>query len=103
MLGAVHEVLFADPAVTRIVAEPDVRNLRIFRRLLPLGYELGPVVQLPGKTARLVFLDREAYVEDEPPREAHRAPLRWHRALAAAAILQRRVAYKLGRLTGRAG
>jgi len=101
MLRAVHETLFEDPAVTRIVAEPDVRNLRIYRRLLPLGYSLGPVVQLRSKTSRLVFLERDAYRGDDPPDDPRPASLRWHRALGAAHILQRRVAYKLSRVTGR--
>ncbi len=103
MLRAMHEVLFADPRVKRIVAEPDVRNLPIYRRLLQLGYVLGPIVQLPSKTSRLVFLNRERYRDDAPLAGAQHAPLRWHRALGAAHIFRRRVAYKLARVTGRSG
>lgn len=49
------EVL-ADPAVQRIVVEPDVRNERSIARFLREGFEPGPVVDLGHKTARLAFL-----------------------------------------------
>ncbi|CUR55343.1 putative Peptidase S45 penicillin amidase [metagenome] len=57
--------VFADPAVRRIVLEPDVDNEKSLALLLRLGAELGPVVEippplpdLPVKTAQLAFLLR---------------------------------------------
>ncbi|MCX4751587.1 acetyltransferase [Kitasatospora sp. NBC_01287] len=52
--------VLADPAVRRLVAEPDARNEKSIARLLRTGFELGPEIQLPEKRARLVFLTREA-------------------------------------------
>ncbi len=101
MLQAVHEVLFANPKTKRIVAEPDVRNLPIYRRLLRLGYVLGPIIQLPSKTSRLVFLERGCYLEPAVQVPARRVGLRWHRTLGAAHIFHRRVRDKLDRLMGR--
>ncbi|WP_243635608.1 GNAT family N-acetyltransferase [Kocuria tytonicola] len=40
----------------RIVAEPDVSNERALSRAVAMGFELGPAVELPGKTGRLAFL-----------------------------------------------
>ena len=40
----------------RIVAEPDVSNDRALTRLEATGFELGPAIDLPGKTGRLAFL-----------------------------------------------
>lgn len=53
--------LFADPAVRRIVAEPDDRNAKAVALVERLGFELGPVVTLSTKPARLAFWTREAY------------------------------------------
>ena len=52
---------FADPAVRRLVAEPDARNAKIIDRLRGQGFELGPVVELSTKPAQLAFLTRTAY------------------------------------------
>jgi penicillin G amidase len=49
---------FADPRVVRIVMEPDVRNEKSVGLLRRLGATLGPVVELPGKTAQFAFLER---------------------------------------------
>lgn len=55
--GIVRWILgFAD--VTRIVVEPDHRNTRAIDRLTGLGFEAGPLVQLPEKVGQLAFLDR---------------------------------------------
>ncbi|MEU8459961.1 GNAT family N-acetyltransferase [Streptomyces sp. NPDC029003] len=58
--------LFRDPAVRRLVAEPDARNAKGIERLVRTGFELGPEVELPeidlpeiylpAKPARLAFL-----------------------------------------------
>jgi penicillin amidase len=52
---------FADPQVRRVIAEPDVRNARSLALVDRLGFELGPVIRLSMKPARLVFLTRDAY------------------------------------------
>ncbi|UMG93802.1 GNAT family N-acetyltransferase [Nocardioides sp. TF02-7] len=55
---------FADPAVRRLVAEPDVRNAKSVALMQRVGFRLGPVVPdlpMPGggtKPAQLAFLER---------------------------------------------
>ncbi|WP_395244976.1 GNAT family N-acetyltransferase [Agromyces sp. MMS24-K17] len=53
--------LFADPAVRRIVVEPDVGNDRAVALMTRLGFVPGPVIDLGHKRARLAFLDRERF------------------------------------------
>lgn len=55
------ERVFADPQVQRVVVEPDARNDKAVARMLRLGFEPGPVVELSTKPAHLAFLTREAY------------------------------------------
>jgi RimJ/RimL family protein N-acetyltransferase len=55
-----HQV-FADPAVRRVVAEPDDRNAKAVALVQRIGFELGPVVELSTKPARLAFWSRETY------------------------------------------
>lgn len=52
--------VFADPAVRRVVVEPDVLNERSLARFAREGFVLGPVVDLGHKTAQLAFLPRPA-------------------------------------------
>lgn len=59
--GFVLASAFADPAVDRIVVEPDARNEPAVALATRLGFELGPVVELSTKPARLAFLTRAAY------------------------------------------
>jgi penicillin amidase len=59
--GVLAGWMFADPAVRRVVGEPDARNDAALARLERSGFELGPVVDKPEKRARLVFLDRSRY------------------------------------------
>lgn len=54
------EFLFADPATRRVIAEPDAANWRAVQRMQRSGFELGPQIRLPHKTAQLAFLTREA-------------------------------------------
>lgn len=61
LVRAVVGRLLADPATTRLVMEPDVRNAASLALLDRLGASLGPVVRLPGKTARFAFLERPAH------------------------------------------
>jgi penicillin amidase len=55
---------FADPAVQRLVVEPDVRNEKSVALVERIGFELGPVVDdlpTPGgctKPAQFAFLER---------------------------------------------
>lgn len=52
-------VVMADPAVQRIVAEPDVRNAASIARAERTGLRRGDVVELPDKTAQLAFVTRD--------------------------------------------
>ncbi len=60
LLGALVAFVFADPEHRRIVAEPDARNDKALARLRRTGFVDGPLVDLPDKRARLMFLDRPA-------------------------------------------
>lgn len=51
VLAAVPEIL---PRCGRLVAEPDVRNIRSHRAFSDAGFEAIGTVQLPGKTVRLM-------------------------------------------------
>ena len=57
--------MFADPAIDRIVVEPDARNSKAVRRLEATCFELGPKVQLAEKEAQLAFLTRERFERTE--------------------------------------
>ncbi|GGO27276.1 GNAT family N-acetyltransferase [Micromonospora parathelypteridis] len=58
LFGAILDFVLADPGRLRVVMEPDARNDRAIRRLLRTGFRLGPLIDLPDKGARLLFLDR---------------------------------------------
>ncbi|MDO4918465.1 GNAT family N-acetyltransferase [Kocuria sp.] len=53
---AVLEQVARHGTTWRIVAEPDVSNDRALERAAATGFELGPAIELPGKTGRLAFL-----------------------------------------------
>lgn len=53
VFAAVMEHCFADPAVQRVVVEPDVRNERIAVLNEEAGFVVERVVDLPGKQAAL--------------------------------------------------
>lgn len=57
ILTAAMAALLTDPAIRRIVLEPDAANESSIELLTRLGATLGPVVELPGKTAQFAFLD----------------------------------------------
>lgn len=52
---------FADPAVQRLVGEPDAANRAILERLRQTGFELGEQVRIGDKDARMVYLTRERF------------------------------------------
>jgi penicillin amidase len=59
LISAFLTFVLADPAVRRIVVEPDVRNHKAISRMISLGFVMGQEVELPEKRARLGFLSRE--------------------------------------------
>lgn len=61
LMGAALDALFEPPAARRVVIEPDARNERAVARAVRLGFEPGPVVDLPHKRAQLAFLTRERW------------------------------------------
>jgi len=61
LVNTLVEYLFTDPAIDRIVVEPDIRNDKALRRMLATGFEAGPVITLAEKEAQLAFLKREVF------------------------------------------
>ncbi|MFF0568409.1 GNAT family N-acetyltransferase [Streptomyces sp. NPDC004041] len=60
LLAAFIGYVFSDPAHLRVVVEPDARNDKAIARMVRVGFELGPEIRKPEKTARLAFLTRAA-------------------------------------------
>ncbi|MFF4858251.1 GNAT family N-acetyltransferase [Streptomyces rubiginosohelvolus] len=60
LLTAFISYVFSDPAHVRVVVEPDARNEKAIARMVRMGFELGPEIRKPEKTARLAFLTRAA-------------------------------------------
>ncbi|MFD3971509.1 GNAT family N-acetyltransferase [Streptomyces cyaneofuscatus] len=60
LLTAFIGYVFSDPAHLRVVVEPDARNEKALARMVRVGFELGPEIEKPEKTARLAFLTRAA-------------------------------------------
>lgn len=59
LLAAVRDGLFAaDPACTRVVAEPDVRNTASVRAFQGAGFVHRGEIELPDKTAALLIAER---------------------------------------------
>jgi len=79
----VLDFLFADPAVTRIVVEPDARNEKILALNAALGFEEIDDIELTDKTARLSFCSRTAFetsrltAAPEPLTPDHLTPEHW--------------------------
>ena len=61
LFAAVMRHLFADPDVTRVVVEPDVRNEAIRAKNVAAGFVELHEVELPTKTAMLSTCSREAF------------------------------------------
>jgi RimJ/RimL family protein N-acetyltransferase len=55
------DFLFSDPAVERIVVEPDANNDAIHRLNRRAGFRYQGNIPLPEKTASLAFCTREDY------------------------------------------
>ncbi|BBH64092.1 hypothetical protein ACTI_07770 [Actinoplanes sp. OR16] len=63
---AVMDFCFADPRVSRVVVEPDVRNEAIARKNAEAGFVEERHIQLHDKVARLSFCTRAAYEMSVP-------------------------------------
>jgi Acetyltransferase (GNAT) domain len=61
LVSALIRYMFTNPAIDRIVVEPDARNAKAVRRLETTCFELGPKIQLAEKEAQLAFLTRERF------------------------------------------
>ncbi|MEU4426549.1 GNAT family N-acetyltransferase [Actinoplanes sp. NPDC024001] len=87
VMRAVMDFCFADPRVTRVVVEPDVRNEAIERKNAEVGFVEERHVQLHDKVARLSFCTRTAY-EMSVPHLRPEAIEYAHRRLIAKAIAE---------------
>lgn len=61
VMTAVLEQLFADPAVTRVVVEPDAANHKIHTLNARLGFRKHALVRLPDKDAWLSLCTRQDF------------------------------------------
>jgi len=61
VFSTVMDFLFSDPAVARVVVEPDVRNDKIHRLNRRAGFRYQKLIELPTKTAHLAFCTRSEY------------------------------------------
>ncbi|MFC5729175.1 MULTISPECIES: GNAT family N-acetyltransferase [Nocardioides] len=81
VFGAVLAHCFEDPAVRRVVVEPDVRNAAIRAKNVAAGFTELREVPVPGKTAMLSVCTREAWETALGIRDsAHLAPALLDRA-----------------------
>lgn len=71
VITTVMEFLFADPAVSRVVVEPDVRNGAVQSLNAAVGFRIAMVVSLPDKEAMLSICTREDF---EAARQVAEAP-----------------------------
>ncbi|MEV0843552.1 GNAT family N-acetyltransferase [Actinocatenispora sera] len=70
LLAAVRDGLFAaDPACTRVVAEPDVRNTASVRAFRRAGFAHRGEIRLPDKTAALLIAERRSTPPAPAPRD----------------------------------
>lgn len=61
LVSVLLRYMFADPAIDRVIVEPDARNDKAIRRLRTTCFELGPKIQLAEKEAQLAFLTRDRF------------------------------------------
>ncbi|MEU2664817.1 GNAT family N-acetyltransferase [Micromonospora sp. NBC_01740] len=66
LLRVFLDFVFADPRHRRVVMEPDARNDKAVERLRRTGFVAGPLIDVNGKRARLLFLDRETFEAGRP-------------------------------------
>lgn len=62
VIGTVMDFLFADPAVQRVVVEPDVRNTAVHALNEAAGFRVERTVRLPEKDALLSTCTRAAHL-----------------------------------------
>lgn len=63
-LGIIRTILafhFTNPATSRIVVEPDVRNEKVHSLNRKVGFAYAGTIELEEKTAALAFVTREAF------------------------------------------
>ncbi|OEV03082.1 GNAT family N-acetyltransferase [Streptomyces oceani] len=65
VIVTVMEFLFADPAIDRIVVEPDVRNTAVHTLNATVGFRIERTVPLPGKEAYLSTCTRDQYLASQ--------------------------------------
>lgn len=61
VLVTVMELLFADPAIERVVVEPDIRNAAVHRLNAAVGFRVEHEISLADKTAHLSTCTRADY------------------------------------------
>lgn len=104
VFSTVVAFVFADPAVRRMVVEPDIRNRAIHALNRRAGFHYQRAIQLPNKTGHLAFLTRADHeatlareaatpgaprvMQPDEPRwlahgDAHLAPAAWDGAVEA--------------------
>lgn len=59
VIAGVVRFIFSDPAVRRIVVDPDIRHTRAIQRAVRSGFELGPVVDLRTRSLQILYLTRQ--------------------------------------------
>ena len=74
VMAAVLDACFADPAVRRVVVEPDVRNEAIARRNAEAGFRVLREVPLGTRTAALSVLERGVHEQRRPRVDDHLRP-----------------------------
>lgn len=62
VITTVMELLFADPAVRRVVVEPDVRNTGVHPLNEAVGFRIERTVSLPEKDVYLSLCTRDQYL-----------------------------------------
>lgn len=65
VIGVAGRMVFADPTVRRIIAEPDARNAKMQRLVDSTSMDRAGVVELETKPATLVFYTREQFEADQ--------------------------------------
>ncbi|MEM9694207.1 MAG: GNAT family N-acetyltransferase [Myxococcota bacterium] len=60
-LNVVLAYALSSARISRLLVEPDARNEKMIQLCRRLGFCAGRIVELPEKTARLMFLDRDEF------------------------------------------